>query len=204
MKLLFDFFPVLLFFGAYKLYDKLPPEVLEKLEHIPFLNLSPGDSENAILIATVVAILASGLQVGLYFLKHGRVETMYLVTLGLLVVLGGATLIFHDPTFIKWKPTVVNWLFGTTFLGSQFFMKKPLIQRMMSTAISLPSSIWKRLNLAWVIFFFISGSANLYVAYHFSEATWVNFKLFGMLGLTILFVIGQAFYLTKYLEPSEE
>jgi intracellular septation protein len=129
---------------------------------------------------------------------------MHLVTLGLVIVLGGATLVFRDPTFIKWKPTVVNWLFGAAFLASQIFTSKPLVQRMMSTAITLPTSIWSRLNLAWVIFFLVSGMANLYVAYQFTEAVWVNFKLFGMLGLTLLFVVGQAFYLNRYLNPSED
>lgn len=111
---------------------------------------------------------------------------------------------FRDPTFIKWKPTVVNWLFGLAFLASQLFTRKPLVQRMMSTAITLPTSIWNRLNGAWIIFFLVSGLANLYVAYAFTEAVWVNFKLFGMLGLTLLFVVGQAFYLTRYLNPSED
>jgi len=204
MKLLFDFFPVLLFFGVYKLYDKLSPEIVEELNHIPFLPLSPGSSENAILLATAVFIVASALQVSLYFIKYRRFEPMHLVTLGLVLLLGGATLVFRDPNFIKWKPTIVNWLFGIAFLASQIFTEKPLVQRMMSTAISLPTSIWNRLNLAWVIFFLLSGAINLYVAYQFTESVWVNFKLFGMLGLTLLFIIGQAFYLTRYLNPSED
>ncbi|ADJ29063.1 septation protein A [Nitrosococcus watsonii] len=204
MKLFFDLFPIILFFAAYQLYDQLPPDIVAGLDHIPFLVLIPGAPENAILFATAVAIVASVLQVGLYFFKHHRFESMHLVTLGLVVVLGGATLMFRDPTFIKWKPTVVNWLFGLAFLASQLFTHKPLVQRMMSTAITLPTSIWNRLNGAWIIFFFISGLANLYVAYAFTEAVWVNFKLFGMLGLTLLFVVGQAFYLTRYLNPSED
>jgi intracellular septation protein len=204
MKLLFDLFPIILFFGAYKLYDKLPPELVEELNRIPFLTLPPDASENAILLATAVAIVASILQVSLYFFKHHRFEPMHLVTLCLVIILGGATLIFRDPTFIKWKPTVVNWLFGLAFLASQIFTSKPLVQRLMSTAITLPVSIWNRLNLAWVIFFLVSGTANLYVAYQFTESAWVNFKLFGMLGLTLLFVVGQAFYLTRYLNPSED
>ncbi|ADE15402.1 Intracellular septation protein A [Nitrosococcus halophilus Nc 4] len=204
MKLFFDLFPVILFFCAYQFYDKLPSEIVEELNRIPFLKLTPGGSEDAILFATAVAILASALQVSLYFFKHHRFEPMHLVTLGLVTLLGGATLVFRDPTFIKWKPTVVNWLFGLAFLASQIFTRKPLVQRMMSTAITLPTSLWKRLNIAWVIFFLASGLANLYVAYQFTEAVWVNFKLFGMLGLTLLFVVGQAFYLTRYLNPSED
>lgn len=204
MKLFFDLFPVILFFSAYQFYDQLPPSVIEGFNRIPFLTLTPGASENAILFATAIAILASTLQVSFYFFKHHRFEPMHLVTLALVVVLGGATLVFRDPTFIKWKPTVVNWLFGLAFLASQLFTRKPLVQRMMSSAITLPTAIWNRLNMAWVIFFLASGLANLYVAYQFTEAVWVNFKLFGMLGLTLLFVVGQAFYLTRYLNPSED
>jgi len=178
MKFLFDLFPILLFFLAYKLYD--------------------------IYVATAVAIGAGFLQTGLYWLQHRRFEKMHLITLGILILFGGLTLALRDPLFIKWKPTVVNWLFGVTFLGSQFIGKRTLVERMMGHAITVPAPVWVRLNWAWTLFFIGMGLLNLYVAYNFSEDTWVNFKLFGMMGLTLVFVFGQAFYLGRYMQADKE
>lgn len=175
MKLLADFFPVLLFFIAYKLYD--------------------------IYVATLVAIGAALVQVGWQWFVHRKVEKMHLVTLGLLVLFGGMTLALRDPLFIKWKPTVVNWLFAIIFLGSQFFGRKNLVERMMSQAIELPRQIWLHLNMGWTIFFIIMGALNIYVAYNYPEDTWVNFKLFGMLGLTLLFILAQGLYIGRHIEP---
>ena len=137
---------------------------------------------------------------------------MPLITLGLLVVFGGATLAFKDPVFIQWKPTAINWMFALVFLGSHAIGKKPLIQRMMSHAIDIEEErVWIQLNLAWVAFFVVSGFANLIVApeidpfgLQFSEDSWVNFKLFGLMGMTIAFVIAQAFFLAKYLPSTDE
>ena len=214
MKLLIDFFPILLFFIAYKLYG--------------------------IYVATGVAIAASALQVGWQWWRHRRVEKMQLATLGLLILFGGMTLALHDPIFVMWKPTIVNWLFAAVFLGSPLFGKKSLVERMMSHAIQVPAAIWTRLNLLWVLFFLFSGLANLYVVYFYSgfyeaqqalilaagradidltacatafhgeliaqcqetqlrEEIWVNFKLFGMMGMTLLFVIAQAWYLARHV-----
>lgn len=178
MKFLFDLFPILLFFTAYKLYD--------------------------IYVATAVAIAAAFVQTGLFWLKNRRFENMHLVTLAILIIFGGLTLALRDPVFIKWKPTVVNWLFGAVFLGSQFIGRRTLVERMMSHAITVPGPVWLRLNWAWSLFFVAMGILNLYVAYNFSEETWVNFKLFGMMGLTIAFVFMQAFYLSRYMQPGEE
>ena len=178
MKFLFDLFPILLFFAAYKLYD--------------------------IYVATAVAIGAAFVQTSLFWLQHRRFEKMHLVTLVILIIFGGLTLMLRDPLFIKWKPTVVNWLFGVVFMGSQFIGKRTLVERMMSQAVSAPAAVWVRLNWAWVIFFFAVGFINLYVAYTFSEDTWVNFKLFGLMGLTLVFVFAQAFYLSRYMETGEE
>lgn len=178
MKFLFDLFPIILFFAAYKLYD--------------------------IYIATGVAIAAALVQTGLFWLKHRRFENMHLVTLGLLIVFGGLTLILRDPIFIKWKPTVVNWLFAAVFMGSRFIGERTLVERMMSHAITVPAPVWLTLNWAWTLFFLAMGVLNLYVAYTFSEDTWVNFKLFGMMGLTIAFVFMQAFYLSRYMEEAAE
>lgn len=172
MKFLFDFFPVLLFFVAYKLFD--------------------------IYVATATIIVATFLQVGVFWLMHRRFQTSHLVTLVLVAIFGGATLLLHNPNFIKWKPTVLNWLFAAAFLGSQFIGKKSMVQRMMDQAVELPAPIWQRLNLSWVVFFIIMGIANLYVAFNFSENTWVNFKLFGIMGLTLLFVLLQAVFISRH------
>jgi len=182
MKFLFDFFPILLFFAAFKLYE---------------------DPKEGILVATGVAIVASIVQVGLYWWKYHRFEKMHLITLALILVLGGATLVLQDEMFIKWKPTAVNWLFGMVFLASQFVGERPLVQRMMESNIQLPDAVWLRLNTSWVVFFTAMGFANLYVVYNFDTDTWVNFKLFGLLGLTFAFVILQAIYLTRHIKTEE-
>lgn len=183
MKVLFDFFPILLFFLAFKLSD---------------------DPKEGILIATAVAIAASIVQVALYWGKYRRVEKMHLVTLGLILVFGGLTLVLEDEMFIKWKPTVLNWLFGLVFLASQFIGSKPLVQRMMEAKIQLPEPIWLRLNLSWVAFFIAVGFINLYVVYHFDTNTWVNFKLFGLMGLTLVFVMAQGLYLARYVKTDDK
>ncbi len=174
MKVLADLFPVLLFFAAYK-----------------FLG---------IYVATAVAILASFIQVAVFWFRHRRFESMQVITLAMIALLGGATLISHNQLFIKWKPTVINWIFGLLFLGSQFFGKQPFIQRIMQKQIQLPPLVWKNLNLSWVLFFFLTGLANLYVVYHFSTNAWVNFKLFGMMGFTLVFVFAQALYLARHMK----
>lgn len=178
MKLLFDFLPIVLFFVAYKLYD--------------------------IYVATAVAIAASVIQVGWSWFRHGKVENMHWITLGVIVVFGGLTLLLQDETFIKWKPTLVNWLFAAAFLGSQYVGKQSLLKRMMATNISLPEPVWLRLNMSWVSFFAAMGAANLYVAFNYDTDTWVNFKLFGMLGLTVIFIIAQAFYLSRHIKSDQE
>jgi len=178
MKFLFDFFPVILFFVAFKLYG--------------------------IYTATVVAIVATLGQVAYSGYKQRKVESMQWITLGLIVVMGGLTLYLQDEQFIKWKPTLINWLFGLAFLGSQYLGKKPFVERMMAGNIVLPDRVWRRLNLSWAMFFLTLGAVNLWVVYQFDTDTWVNFKLFGMLGLTLAFVIAQAVFLTKYMPQAEE
>ncbi len=178
MKLLFDFFPVLLFFIAYK--------------------------TAGIYTATVVAIAAAFMQVGLFWLRHRRFENTHLLTLGLIVVFGGATLLLHDEMFIKWKPTVLNGLFALAFLVSHFIGRQPLVQRMLGKAVVLPAEIWQRLNLAWALFFLALGAANLYVVYQYSTDAWVNFKLFGMLGLTLVFIVVQSLYIARHARPAAE
>jgi intracellular septation protein len=144
------------------------------------------------------------LQMGYTWLTTKKIEKMQLVTLIMVVVLGGLTVALQDGQFIKWKPTIVNWLFGLAFLGSQFIGKKPVVQRLMEKGIQLPSRIWRQLNFAWFVFFAVMGSLNLYVAFNYSEATWVDFKLFGMLGLTFVFILAQGIYMSRFMPKDNE
>jgi intracellular septation protein len=172
MKILFDFFPILVFFVVFKLEGIMP--------------------------ATGAAIVATAIQVGFTYWKHRRVERLALVTLALIVVLGGLTLALQDERFIKWKPTAVNWLFAVVFLASDYIGAKNLVRRMLERSVNLPDAAWVRLNRGWVAFFAAMGAANLYVAFNFATEVWVNFKVFGILGLTLLFVLGQALYLMRH------
>ncbi len=166
------------------------------------------DPQQGILVATAVIIAATVVQVAVNWLRQRRVEKMHLVTLALVVVFGGATLLLKDEIFIKWKPTVVNWLFAAAFVASEFIGKKNLVRRMMEGSVQLPDIAWRRLNLSWVVFFTVMGVLNLYVIYNFDTDTWVNFKLFGLLGLTLVFVVAQSFYLVRHMDaedgPKEE
>lgn len=181
MKLLFDFFPVLTFFIAYY----IPDDISERMYY-----------------ATAATIIAVIIQVSVFWIITRHFEKIHLVTLAIILILGGLTLLLEDKRYFMWKPTAVNWLFATAFIASEFIGKKPLIQTMMGHAITIPENIWYTLNRSWITFFIFSGALNLFVAYQFSEATWVNFKVFGILGMTLLFALAQAFYLARYLpEP---
>ena len=172
MKLLFDFFPVILFFAAFKLAD--------------------------IFVATAVAIAATVAQIGWSLARRHRVSNMQWASLAIIVLFGGATLLLRDETFIKWKPTVLYWLLGGTFLGG-LAMRKNLVKSVMSEGIELPERVWSRLCVAWGVFFLCMGAANLYIAQRYATDTWVNFKLFGGMGLMIVFLVAQAFWIAKYL-----
>jgi len=176
MKLLVEFFPILLFFIAYKLFD--------------------------IYVATGVAIVATMAQCAFSWMKTRTVATMQLVTLAIILIFGGLTLFLHDEQFIKWKPTVINWLFGGAFLLSQVVGRQTAIERLLSSNLTLPQPVWRRLNLAWTALFLIMGGTNLYVMQAFDRDTWVNFKLFGMLGLTLVFIVLQSFYLSRFMAES--
>jgi intracellular septation protein len=177
MQLLFDLLPVALFFIAYKLAD--------------------------IYVATGVLIVGVLLQTLVTWIRHRKVSAMLLTSAVLVLVFGGLTLLVHDATFIKWKPTIVNWLFALAFLASQFMKGPTIVQRLMGEQMTLqPESLWARLNMMWVGFFLFSGALNLYVAFRFSEATWVNFKLFGMMGLTVVFALAQGFWLARKTEQA--
>lgn len=176
MKMFFDFLPVLLFFVVYKMYD--------------------------IYLATAVLIAASAVQTVGHRLIKGSFEKTHVITLLLVSLFGGLTIILQDETFIKWKPTAINWLFAVVFVGSQFIGEKTIIERMMGSSITLPQLVWTKLNVAWAIFFLFLGAINLYVAFSFDTDIWVNFKLFGLMGLTFLFIIAQSLYLVPHLKEA--
>ena len=177
MKFLFDLFPIVLFFVTFKL--------------------------RGIFAATGAAMAASLLQIGWVYLRHRRVEPMLWVSLAIIAVFGGATLLLHDETFIKWKPTVLYWVLALTLLVSRVVFKKNMIETLLRPQLSLPDRVWGRLNWGWAAFFGGLGVANLYVAFRFSTNTWVNFKLFGTTGLMFAFVLAQAAMLSRYLEAKE-
>lgn len=179
MKLLIDFFPIILFFAAFKLWG--------------------------IYAATGVAIAATVVQIAYLRLRHGKVEPMQWMSLGIIVLFGGATLLAQSETFIKWKPTVLYWLMGGTLLAGQLLFRRNFIKSLMGAQIELPDAVWSQLNWAWAGFFTAMGVLNLWVAYQFDTDTWVNFKLFGGIGLMLAFVIAQALFLGRFIkdEPGQ-
>lgn len=174
MKFFADLFPIILFFIVFKFAG--------------------------IYAATAAAIVASIIQVAYSYFKTKKVDSMQWITLAIIVVLGGATLLLHNELFIKWKPTAIEWAFALVFLLSQWFGEKTLTQRLMEGNLQLSPALWMRLNMSWVLFFTLMGALNVYIIYHFNTNVWVNFKLFGMLGFTVVFVIWQAFYISKYVK----
>ncbi|MBS0466744.1 MAG: septation protein A [Proteobacteria bacterium] len=177
MKLLLDFFPIILFFAAYKVAG--------------------------IYVATGVAIAATIAQIAYIHFKHGKVEPMQWLSLGVIVLFGGATLLAHSETFIKWKPTVLYWLMGGALVVGQLLFKKNFIESLMKAQVELPAPVWLKLNWAWAGFFAAMGVLNLWVAYNFDTDSWVNFKLFGGMGLMLAFVIAQALYLSRHMKEGD-
>ncbi|MFZ3088430.1 MAG: septation protein A [Methylotenera sp.] len=177
MKFLFDLFPVILFFIAFKFFG--------------------------IFTATAVAMIATIGQIIYSKIRHGAVDKMLLMSGAIITVFGSATLLLKDPQFIQWKPSILYWLFTAGLLGSQVFFKKNPIRSMMEKQVSLPDAIWSRLNVAWALLFFALGFLNLYVAYNYSQDIWVDFKLFGITGIMFLFIIVQTLFISKYL-PKED
>ena len=181
MQLLFDFFPLILFFVAYKWYG--------------------------IFVATGVAIAASIIQVSVHWLRNRRFETAHLTTLGVIAVFGGLTLIFRDDTFIKWKPTIVNWIFAAIVLASLIGQRRTVLEFLLGKKIHLPVTIWRKVNLAWGLFFLVAGALNYYVAFVFRSELdpqvrtdlWVNFKVFGLMGLTLGFAVIQMMLVARYI-----
>ena len=204
MKLLLDFLPIILFFGAFKYADRHKDWAAAfASQHFGFLVSGGvvGADEAPVLLATVVVIVATLAQVLWLKLRGRKVDTMLWVSLGLVVVLGGLTIWFHSETFIKWKPTLLYWTMGAAFAIAPLFGKN-LLRVLLGEQLQLPDPVWARLNWAWITFFALMGALNLWVAYRFSTDTWVNFKLFGGIGLMLAFTIGQGLWLSRYL-PDE-
>lgn len=177
MKFLFDLFPVILFFVAFKVFD--------------------------IYIATGVAIAATFAQIGWVWYRRRKIDNMLWVSLGVIVFFGGMTLLLHDEMFIKWKPSVLYWLFAAVLLVAELVFHKNLIKAMMGAQMALPEIVWRKLLMSWSGFFAVMGVLNLYVALNFSTDTWVNFKLFGGMGLMLVFIVLQALMLSKYVDTDD-
>ena len=204
MKILLDFLPIILFFTTFK-YAEANKEWAARFasEHFGFIVSGGvvGVAEAPVLLSTVVVIIATFTQIALMLARGKKIDMMLWVSLALVVVLGGATIWFHNETFIKWKPSVLYWAMGLAFLVSQALFGKNLLKALMGEQLELPGAIWQRLNLAWIGFFALMGLLNLYVAYNFSTATWVDFKLFGGMGLMLLFTLAQGLYLSRHMKP---
>jgi intracellular septation protein len=171
MQLLFDFFPLIAFFAAHLVYD--------------------------LYVATATIMVAIALQIAYQWIRHRKVNKMLLISGALVAVFGGITLALRNPLFIQWKVTVVNWLFAGAFLASQMFGPKTFTERMMGHAIELEPALWRQLNTLWVVNFAVIGALNLYVMYNFDEQTWVYFKTWGMIGLSLLMAVGQAIWISS-------
>ncbi|MBX3618439.1 MAG: septation protein A [Rhizobacter sp.] len=207
MKLLLDFLPLLLFFGTFKLADAHKEWAAAfASNHLGFLVSGGvvGTEEAPVLLATLVVIAATLVQVITLKLMRRKIDLMLWITLALVVVLGGATVWFHNATFIKWKPSAAFWAMGLALWASQAFFKKNLLQSMMGEDLRLPAGVWQRLNFAWVAFFGLMGLLNIYVAYSFSTSTWATFKVFGVYGLMIVFTVAQVIYLSRYMKDEPE
>jgi len=204
MKFLFDLFPVIAFFAAYMVAERLPAEAATLANDV--LGSLGGQvvaSQAPILLATLVAIIATAGQVGYLLARRRKVDKMLWISLAIIVVMGGATLILRDTRFIRWKPTVLYWAFAVVLIVSDLVFKKNLVRAMMKEQMTLPNSVWTRLNLSWVGFFTVMGILNLYVAYYFTESVWVKFKLFGTMGLMVVFIVAQALMLSRFVENQE-
>ncbi|MDB5854228.1 MAG: septation protein [Herminiimonas sp.] len=207
MKFLFDLLPVILFFVAFK-WGESHTDVAQSLVGQYLSGIVSGGavlaSQAPIILATALAIVATFLQIGYLLARRRHVDGMLWVSLGIIVVFGGATIYFHDENFIKWKPTVLYWFFAAALLLSKALAGKNLMRSMMGKQITLPDLAWSKLNLAWALFFALLGFINLYVAFSFSTAAWVNFKLFGFTGLMVVFIVIQSVVLSRHMNDTEQ
>jgi intracellular septation protein len=205
MKIFLDLLPIFLFFASYKWGDGHKAEVAQWMtQHLGFLVSGGvvGVTEAAVLLATVVVIFGTLLQIVILKAMGKTIDKMLWAGLFIVVFLGGLTLWFHDETFIKWKPSVIYWLMASGFLVTEIILGKKMLAQMMGGEVEAPDAIWRQLGWAWVLFFVGMGVLNLWVAYHFSTDTWVSFKMWGSLGLTLAFTLAQGLYLGKHIKPA--
>lgn len=203
MKILFDFLPIALFFGMFKYSEGHKDWAASTAtEWLGFMVSGGvvGPAEAPVLLATVVVIVATLAQILWLKARGQKVDTMLWVSLGLVTALGSATIYFHSESFIKWKPTVLYWVMGGSLLLGQLVFGKNGIKSVMGAQMSLPDPVWRKLNFSWVGFFTLMGFLNLWVAFNFPTSTWVNFKLFGGMGLMLVFVLAQVIFLNKYIK----
>lgn len=198
MKFFFDLLPVILFFASFKWAEGHQQTAADLMQQFTGLTVAPAMAP--ILIATVVVIIATLCQVAWVHFKHGKVDKMLWFSLILVVGFGGLTLAFQNEAFIKWKPTVLYWGFAGAIGVAALVFKKNAMQAALGAQLELPEAVWQRVNLSWLGFFALMGALNLYVAFTFSTDIWVNFKLFGSMGLLFAFVVAQGLYLSKYME----
>lgn len=204
MKILFDFLPIALFFGMFKYAEANKDWAAgTATDWLGFMVSGGmvGPAEAPVLLATVVVIIATLAQIVWLKLRGRKVDLMLWISLGLVTALGSATIYFHSENFIKWKPTVLYWVMGASLLVGQLAFGKNGVKSLMGAQMSLPDPVWRKVNFSWVGFFAVMGMVNLWVAFNFSTGTWVNFKLFGSMGLMLLFILAQAFFLNKHLKP---
>ena len=207
MKILLDFLPIILFFGTFK-YAEGHADWAARFatDHFGFIVSGGvvGTDEAPVLLATLVVIAATTVQIVVLLARRRKIDLMLWLTFVLVVVLGGATVWFHNATFIKWKPSVLYWAMGLAFWASQTVFHKNLLQTLIGEQLELPAKVWQRLNFAWIAFFALMGLLNLYVAYGYSTSTWASFKAFGATGLMLVFMVAQGYYLSRHIKPEAE
>jgi intracellular septation protein len=207
MKLLFDFLPIILFFIAFKVADRSKEAAAAfATSHFGFMVSGGivGPEEAPVLLATVVVVIATLAQVAWLLARGKKIDMILWVSLALVVIMGGLTIWLHSETFIKWKPTLLYWVMAGALLIAWLGWRKNLIRTLLGEQLTLPEPIWQRLNWAWAGFFTLMGALNLWVAYHFATPTWVNFKLFGIMGMLLVFALGQGLYLSRYMSDDEK
>lgn len=206
MKLLFDLFPVAAFFIAYRIGKGFPEQSAALVAGLigPVAATATFPDLVAVIVATVVAIVATLIQVGWLLARGQHVKPMLWLSAILIVAFGGMTIWLQNEVFIKWKPSLLYWSFALILVGGQLFFRRNLLASLLGSELKLTQPVWDRLLWLWAAFFAFLGAANLFVAYRFTTEQWVDFKTFGLIGITFAFVIGLGIYLSRHIkEPAD-